>query len=44
MFQFINTETEDNGWDGFLACISGTLDLNNNEDKVKDIFNNLIAG
>lgn len=40
LFQFDVPETED-GWYGLLGCVNGTIDINSDEDRVKDIFDKL---
>ncbi len=40
LFQFEIYEEED-GWNGLLKCISGVLDVNQNESRIKDIFDKL---
>ncbi len=40
LFQFDVPETDD-GWFGLLGCINGTIDINSEESRVKDIFNKL---
>ena len=40
LFQFEVPETED-GWYGLLGCINGTIDVNSDESRVKDIFDKL---
>lgn len=42
MFQFDRPETDNDGWSGLLGCITGDIDINTDEDKVKDIFEKLI--
>lgn len=42
MFQFERPEVEGDGWSGLLGCITGDIDVNSDEDKVKDIFEKLI--
>jgi transcriptional regulator with XRE-family HTH domain len=38
MFQLETPETDTDGWYGLLGCINGTVDINAEEDRVKDIF------
>ena len=42
MFQFDRPEANGDGWSGLLGCITGDVDINSDEDKVKDIFEKLI--
>lgn len=42
MFRFDRPEVEGDGWSGLLACITGDIDVNSDEDKVKDIFDKLV--
>ena len=42
MFQLETPETDTDGWYGLLGCINGTVDINAEEDRVKDIFEKLI--
>ena len=42
MFQFERPETDSDGWYGLLGCITGEIDINSDEEKVKDIFEKLI--
>ena len=42
MFQLETPETDTEGWYGLLGCINGTVDINTEEDRVKDIFEKLI--
>lgn len=42
MFQFDRSENGNDGWAGLLGCITGDIDVNADEDKVKDIFEKLI--
>lgn len=42
MFQLEAPETDTDGWYGLLGCINGTVDINADEDKIKDIFEKLI--
>lgn len=41
MFQFDAPEADSDGWYGLLGCINGRIDINADEDKVKDIFDKL---
>lgn len=38
MFQFERPDTDTDGWYGLLCCISGEIDINGEEEKVKEIF------
>ena len=40
LFQFELPESED-GWYGLLGCINGSIDINSNDDRIKDIFDKL---
>lgn len=42
MFQFDRLETDHDGWSGLLDCITGDIDINGDEDKVRDIFEKLV--
>ena len=42
MFRFDVPETDSDGWCGLLSCVNGTVDINSDEDKIKDIFDKLI--
>lgn len=42
MFQFETPDTNDDGWSGLIGCITGDVDANSDEAKLKDIFNKLI--
>lgn len=42
MFQFDRPEVENDAWAGLLGCITGEIDINTDEDKVKNIFEKLI--
>ena len=42
MFQFDRPEVENDVWAGLLGCITGEIDINTDEDKVKNIFEKLI--
>lgn len=41
MFQFETPEGDYDGWSGLLGCITGSVDLNTDEAKVRDIFDKL---
>ena len=41
MFQFETPEGDYDGWSGMLGCITGSVDLNTDEAKVRDIFDKL---
>lgn len=41
MFQFERPDTDADGWYGLLCCISGEIDINSEEEKVKEIFTKL---
>lgn len=41
MFQFDRSEVDGDGWSGLLGCITGDIDVNSDENKVKDIFEKL---
>lgn len=41
MFRFDRPETDDDGRYGLTGCITGDIDINNEEDRVKDIFGRL---
>ena len=41
MFQFERPDTDADGWYGLLRCISGEIDINSEEEQVKDIFTKL---
>ena len=42
LFQFEHPEADGDGWSGLLGCITGDIDINSDEDRVKDIFEKLI--
>lgn len=42
MFQFERSVGSADGWSGLLGCITGDIDINKDEEKVKDIFDKLI--
>ena len=42
MFQFDRYEVAGDSWSGLLGCITGDIDINSDEEKVRDIFNKLI--
>lgn len=42
MFQLDTPETDTDGWYELLGCINGTVDINAEEDRIKDIFEKLI--
>ena len=42
LFQFDRMRADGDGWAGLLGCISGDIDINAEEDRVKDIFSKLI--
>ena len=42
MFQFETPDTDDDGWSGLIGCITGDVDANSDEAKLRDIFNKLI--
>lgn len=42
MFQFDRPEVESDAWAGLLGCITGEIDINTDEDKIKNIFEKLI--
>lgn len=42
MFQFESPGLDDDGWSGLLCCITGDIDINVDEDKVKKIFEKLV--
>lgn len=41
LFQFETPESDSDGWSGLLGCITGSVDPNTDEAKVRDIFNKL---
>lgn len=41
MFQFEMPEADDDGWSGLLGCITGDVDLNTDEERIKAIFHKL---
>lgn len=41
MFQFEIPESDTDGWYGLLGCINGDIDINSDEDRVKDVFDKL---
>lgn len=41
MFQFETPETDNDGWSGLIGCITGDVDSNVDEAKLKDIFDKL---
>lgn len=43
MFQFEVPETSEDSWGGLLNCISGKININNDENTIKNIFDSLIA-
>ncbi len=42
MFQFEVPDVDSDGWYGLLGCITGEIDINTDESKVKDIFDKLV--
>ena len=42
MFKFDKPEVDNDGWSGLLRCITGDVDINVDEDRVKDIFEKLV--
>ena len=42
MFQFEIPDVDSDGWYGLLGCITGEIDINMDESKVKDIFDKLV--
>lgn len=42
MFQFERPDIDGDGWSGLLGCITGDIDINGDENKVRDIFEKLI--
>ena len=42
MFRFVHPETDGDGWSGLLGCITGEIDINSDENKVRDIFTKLV--
>ena len=42
MFQFETPDTNEDGWSGLIGCITGDVDANSDEAKLRDIFNKLI--
>ena len=43
IFQFESPDSSNDGWSGLLGCITGDIDLNTEEARVRDIFNKLIG-
>ncbi|WMJ87756.1 AAA family ATPase [Anaerocolumna sp. MB42-C2] len=43
MFQFEDSESTGDSWSGLLNCISGKININNDENTVKQIFDDIIA-
>ena len=43
IFQFEMSNSEDDGWSGLIGCITGDVDSNFDEEKLKDIFKKLIV-
>jgi len=42
MFQFDRSEAGGDAWAGLLGCITGEIDINIDDDKVKNIFDKLV--
>ena len=38
LFQFETPESDSDGWSGLLGCITGSVDPNTDEAKVRDIM------
>ncbi|MDF2943888.1 MAG: hypothetical protein K0S01_2746 [Herbinix sp.] len=43
MFQIEQTDSENDAFGGLRACISGEININSEEERVKEIFNKLLA-
>lgn len=42
MFQFETTDASDDGWNGLLECITGEVSTNNDERKIRAVFDKLL--
>jgi hypothetical protein len=42
MFQFDITDASDDGWNGLLECIIGEVSINNDESKIRAVFDKLL--
>jgi len=41
IFQFETPDSDSDGWSGLLGCITGDIDPNTDEARVRDVFNKL---